>query len=244
LHKTGHTHGSVSTDALFYASENRRYVIGNFLTLGFDSSLLEQDIANLGTMILEQQSYPLMGNRTPFFAWDKIASMAKHMCNEKSSLEVYINDDIFQQNPLIQVLENFLKKFIAIPVHLKVKIFNQLPSELRKIPKMTLETLILPHLLSKELFLEVGSLPFYRVLFGCEYSLNSDPLFSKEVFYDTIIPFSLTLFSQRIYEIRISLFRIFDLLVNPIFEWNRGAFDSFLIGEVNMTNEDITWSGR
>ncbi len=86
-------------------------------------------------------------------------------------------------------------------------------AKLRILPPSIMEQFVLPQLLTQEFFAAEGFDELYRMLFTPQ---PSQPLISEEIYRSQVIPFMIKLWTFRQADIRLTIFRLFEVYLKAV----------------------------
>lgn len=86
-------------------------------------------------------------------------------------------------------------------------------SKLHMLPRSIMEKFVLPQLLTQEFFAAEGFDKLYRTLFTPQ---SPQPLISEEIYRSHVMPFMIKLWSYRQADIRLTIFRLFEVYLKAV----------------------------
>jgi hypothetical protein len=174
---------------------------------------------DIGRFILEEVGpHVFKPPKSKHLFWNDLQAVAQRLTSNdptaRPSVQQVLKSDFFVKNALINVVEVFLKDIRAVAQEAKVLQFrfevpddSDLSAKLRCLPEPTIEGMVFPHLLTAEMFIEPGATSFFEELFGQHYAApqTNEPLISRKMYIDNIIPFINSLFQVKQLETRCNL---------------------------------------
>ncbi|KAJ3017982.1 Protein-associating with the carboxyl-terminal domain of ezrin [Thoreauomyces humboldtii] len=175
------------------------------------------------------------------FDWFELQVLADNLSTASPETRLRVVDVLrapwFSNNVLINVVENFLKEVRGVHPEIKRLRFQQLPDELRSLSVPTLETYVLPLVLTAEFASEPGAEPFFEHLFTPR---NGDRgILSTESYDEYVLPFIESTLRLRTYNTRLLMLSLFNCYFAELLHWDSTLLTSLIIPELTVGLEDV-----
>ncbi|KAI8916051.1 hypothetical protein EDD86DRAFT_197540 [Gorgonomyces haynaldii] len=256
LHASKLVHGDIRLDSIYYNDKDKRWQIGNLELLTEVTGVNQDYIDKFKSIVPEEYwcpedtrgelaSNPILRDAYGFgkmllqvlpkkSQWSDLKSFAEMMTTKNSQDRLGVTDlleqDFFAHHPLVQIAEQFLKDFRALPVQIKIEKFSGLYAQLQKVSKHALEEIYLPLILNPDLLTEAGSDIFFREFLDTNFETNI--LLTQQLYTEQILPFLKQQFKSSQYEIRFRLLQLFNTYMDQLILAEPESMEQWLLPEL------------
>ncbi|KAF9215118.1 Protein-associating with the carboxyl-terminal domain of ezrin [Podila verticillata] len=125
--------------------------------------------------------------------------------------DVILESEVFSRNNAVSVVRYCRLKGLDKVQNAEWN--HSIMSKLHMLPRSIMEKFVLPQLLTQEFFAAEGFDKLYRTLFTPQ---PSQPLISEEIYRSHVMPFMIKLWSYRQADIRLTIFRLFEVYLKAV----------------------------
>ncbi|KAG0327018.1 Protein-associating with the carboxyl-terminal domain of ezrin [Podila horticola] len=125
--------------------------------------------------------------------------------------DVILESEVFTRNNAVSVVRYCRLKGLDKVQNAEWN--HSIMSKLHMLPRSIMEKFVLPQLLTQEFFAAEGFDKLYRTLFTPQ---SPQPLISEEIYRSHVMPFMIKLWSYRQADIRLTIFRLFEVYLKAV----------------------------